>query len=742
MVSRDKREGTNLTIIEAVETLSSIADLDIDKDVGIAQRHNLIIQDKKISYKTVHWLHRQDADKTVNLVKETFRVILNYLRNFYRKEYGYVTNQQAIEGIKTIMVLVGEAAKKLDKYSAVFNKANPGSSITDLKEYKRLQEFYLTRIARKIDEGVLGKWILALSKRAMVQNKELKLVGRKGMQTKHVFVDLESVKKDTEYELFFMRKEDGSRFFSPRLIRNIKLVADFGDIFGEARFTDPLAEIKFWQDRSLHSAAKNVLRSMGTVLDRYYHETVRFKDRELVGWLNKALMALLLASNSRNLLKDIPTKSCNDYFDDFLLFLREALRSDDYHKLITYPPKGKLGQCLLNTTNSLCRGLYVYMQGHQEFAQIVNNLLKDAHEANAKEKNNGVAPIDTMWGRLSDDYAAMFKLFKRHASGPLVKVLEILQEGGYHAFDPLNQHNLPNQLYAISTEEHKFLDLHLPSPTYQEIINKVMVTDEFKGFLRSCIKDNFIKKHLLINLQDRTSWKEHARCASLEELQYNDEFRDHLSVVTLAKDTEFYHQLAPYNTDNHADVFIQHFKEHLGDESSGYLFPDQIKKALNKDFIDGVIAAIHRIFFSSKNILLREHRMDFIEIFDTFLVLKLLELVKPDSFSFTCKDGVDVGCTANVLLLSFIRLLHKSGMTTYDWQHLNMILYGPAILVRERVVQPDRFNRMLSALKTIEYVHKEFGHAMFHKLINEAFGRYYKTDILDSVIVPCKTQEY
>ncbi len=150
----------NLSIVEAVETLSSIADLEFDREVGIAQKHELMLSNEKIAYKTVHWLHKTDATSTVNLVRETFRVILHYLKHFYRKEYGFVTDQKTLEGIKTIMVLVGEAAKKLDKYTHFIHQ---NQSVTDFKEYQQLQEFYRSKIARKIDEGVLGKWILGLS---------------------------------------------------------------------------------------------------------------------------------------------------------------------------------------------------------------------------------------------------------------------------------------------------------------------------------------------------------------------------------------------------------------------------------------------------------------------------------------------------------------------------------------------------------------------------------------------------
>ncbi len=47
------------------------------------------------------------------------------------------------------------------------------------------------------------------------------------------------------------------------------------------------------------------------------------------------------------------------------------------------------------------------------------------------------------------------------------------------------------------------------------------------------------KKHLMVNLNDRTSWHEYVRSAGLENLQKNAEFSQQFFVLTLPKDTDF-----------------------------------------------------------------------------------------------------------------------------------------------------------------------------------------------------------
>ncbi len=731
----------NLSIIEAVETLSSIADLEFDREIGITQQHELILQNEKVDYKTVHWLHHADAPSTVNLVRETFRVILHYLRNFYRKEYGYVTDQKTIEGIKTIMVLVGEAAKKLDRYTNIFHQTQK-KSVTEFKEYKQLQEFYLSKIARKIDEGVLSKWILGLSigkwkKQKAIEFKAVPSSGAESLaETQHVFVDLETVKKDTEYELFFIRKENGTRFFSPRLLRNIKLVCDFGDYFGGHKGIDPLEGIQHWHDRVLHLCARNILKALGPRLQHFFHDIRKIKNQEVIALLNKTLLALLLSSHSQNLLRHSPIKSCSEYFEDFQSFLRELLHSRTYQKWLAYPPKetNLFAYELIEIVQVLCRSLYANLQGTEEMVPVVHRLIKEASQTLSKEQLEEIdkSPI---WKHLTSDYTAMAKLMRRHANGPLLKVLTILEEDAFHVYDPLMQHNIPNQLYDLYLEEQRISHLRLAAPIYQEFINKAIVDEEFKSFIRLYNQATPVKKHLLINLQDRTSWREHARCAALEDLQYQPGMSNALFVVTLATDTDFYHQLSPYHQVNHIEPFLEQFKEHLKGEHSGFFFPSCIDKEAFAKFIDDAFPVIHRIFFSSKNVLPRENRLDFIEIFYLFMQLKLLEWVKPDSFSLTCKDGIDIGGAYSSELFVFLKLINGQEWTEEDWDHLNFMLYAPSLLIRERVMLPERFNRMLSALKTIENARSEIGAENFSTMVDIACAPLFETPILKSAIL-------
>lgn len=729
MNSKDKYEGSTLTIVEAVETLSRIADMDLEHDIGVVKQPEAAAEGSPLAARNISWLPSGDVEENVNAVRETFKVILNYLHNFYEKEYVYVSSPEITEGIKTIMLLVGEAAKKLDKYTALFHH-HKSRSVTELKEYKRLQEFYLTRIAHKVDEGMLGKWIMALTKRMMTVPRSVKLAPKPKILTTHVFVDLDSVKKDVEYELFFIRKEDGTRFFNPRLIRNIKLVCDFGDYFSEApRPDDPLESIPVWEDHFGHILAKQILKSTMDQINAFYgYSTSSTHPGELKGCVGKAIMALMLSSDPHNLVHDYTLKNCAGYFSDFMYFLRLAVHTREYQKLIAYPPEKSDPEAalLMDLTAGLCKALFASAQGDPSLSTRMAELVKEASGEVSEEHTEAAKACNMVWSKLACDRAAMTKMLKRHPNGPLFKVMDLLENGSYNSFDPISHNNIPHLLYGLYVDNRRILNMHLPAPLYQEFIHKASVIEEFKAFLRS-MDPSEGEKHLIFNLQDRTSWREQARSLVLEELQKVPEFADRLMVVTLAKDTEFYHQMPPYQDDNHADAFIKRFKEQLSHEKYGFYFPEEIKEALFPAFIDEILRGVHRVFFSGKNVLTKEHRQNFIELVYLFIEMKVIELVRPTSMSFSCKDGVDAGAAANAELFLFLKLLSAEAVTEKDIEQVSYMLYAPSIMVRERLILPERFQRMQNCVKAIELARDEFGAENVH----EVFGLFYNSNVLN-----------
>ena len=77
---------------------------------------------------------------------------------------------------------------------------------------------------------------------------------------------------------------------------------------------------------------------------------MRYKEISYVAAINKAVMALMLSANTRNLMQNTMGKSSVSYFADFHRYLRDGLSSQEYRKFLSQPldNKEKFFHTLLN----------------------------------------------------------------------------------------------------------------------------------------------------------------------------------------------------------------------------------------------------------------------------------------------------------------------------------------------------------------------------------------------------------
>lgn len=727
---RKKRSQPHLSIREALDTLSYLAEFeDVEESFGV-------LLPRFESSASIPENIRDITDiegMTEVKVREIFSLVLSYLKNVFESEDQ--KERDKLGSVKSIMAMVGEAAKNLDRYTDLF-QTRSGKSVTQLSEYKRLQEFYSRKIEQQVDEGLLSRWILGLAG-GETERAYRKARARKKEKSQHVFVDLDMVKRDTEYELLLMRKEDGTRFYSPRLIRNIQLVCDFGGYSGNG--PDIYSKVNEWRDVVCHVASINLLRTLHLSIKRFYHEAYRYKGREVVSSLNKSFMALMLCANPKNLAvnrKYEEGKTCIDYFSDFQHYLRAALNTREYQKLLVYSPDQEniLGRCILSVAQHTCRGVYMHCSIMQELFLQVHKLLGEARALLPKTTHTGDEKGIFSWSKLAYDYSEIIKSLRRHADGPLQRILESLEEAKYTAFDSLLQFNVPHVWFDLYMGPMRISHLRMASPTRQTMINKAVVNDEFKGFLKSVGRGGAPTHHLLFNLQDRTSWREESRSKVLEQLQKSHPFNDHITVVTLAVDTPFYQQTEEFEDIDKADDFLKEFKKQLKSNSGGYFFPEKISKELFPKFVNQALDKIHKFFFSSKEFLSKKERKNLITIFHLILELKLVDLLNPTSFSFSCKDAIDIGGTASVFLFVFLKLMREPELTEYETEFIEAMIYGPAILIRERALLPETLNRTLRALQVVEGHKERLGFEAFRAGILETFRPLFESSILQSEI--------
>lgn len=206
----------------------------------------------------------------------------------------------------------------------------------------------------------------------------------------------------------------------------------------------------------------------------------------------------------------------------------------------------------------------------------------------------------------------------------------------------------------------------------------------------------------MINLQDRTDWKEHPRAKFLESVPKQPEYFGAIDVITLCKESDFYLQKGAYQELGAINHFFKQIVLQLHSPETGYYFPSWIEEQIFNGFIEKLIQQIHRFFFDSKSTLDQKERQDFIEILYQFLTLKLLEISSANSFSFTCKDGIDTGAVSMCNFFVFLKMITSQHLSQEDMDQMNALLFAFPLIVRQRSIKAVHFNRMIQCQKRIQ----------------------------------------
>jgi len=686
---RKSKSDDEMSILDAVDNLSDMAELDVSHER----------EEKRGVKKNLHSLkdlEKEEKEETLSTVKGTFKTVHKYLENVYSRDKEQLKDREMQRGIKAIMVLADEAADKLDKCTSLFKHTYKEGKVSEIKEYKDLRAFYSKKILKRFEEVLQAE---AVWQEEWAEDSEKIDIERQGLK------DLEMVKRDKEYELFYIRKDDGKPFFNRNLLRHIKLVSDFDEVVMGFEGEDPLLWVNTLLDHEAQTVAEEIRENAKNELGDFYASSMQHKEVPIVGEVLKMTMSLMLACNAKNLHENTMGKVCTRYLKDFHRFLRDILASPDYLRLIShsFEEMDTLSKSLVNLVHALCFGLFCHAGKKQEMLDYMNALYKRANEGESPQRRGGI-DTNVFMSEIYDLHDSVTTMLKKYPNGPLFKTLDIFQERNEkEGFDPIGQGHPPYYLVTLSKRDFDAKCLKIPCPTLHAHINKAEVIDEFKGFLRHFEAKQELDKHVHFNLQDSISWEEHARCASLVKLENQAEFSNQLTLVTLPKKSDFYFQAEEYLKVDSAKDFLKLLEEQIkSGEECGYFFSKDLDQKEILEFVKKILPIIHTHFFKKAAKLSRKERLDFIEIFYQFLMLKILDLSKPDTFTFSCKDGVDVGASASAAFFGLVKLLGKDPKWSEEEQdHFYWILCGPALTVRERLVDYQRFSRMASSLSIL-----------------------------------------
>lgn len=691
----------NLTVLDAVDNLTSMAELDIEALKKQGREALEYIRD------TAKWLDIENNAKTKQLINKTFYVVQDYMNHIIKKESKVLKDAEVQKGMRAIMGLAKAAAERVD---ALYRVLDPkGKKSVYASGYRSLENFYQHEVIRKF-EAVLKseqQWL-----KEIPQEK-----GEEAYASE--IRRLEEVKRDRDYELFYIRKENKKSFFSQKLLSHLKIITDFDHMVIDLVGDDPLIYVKVVQDRDAYVAASEILDEIHEELDLFLKEAKTHQRHALTQVVYKALLALLSASHRDNLITGKRRKTCIDYFRDFHSYLRNMVDHEDYMRLIDKKELDEYEQKIVNIVHAFCGRFFLHRGDQIEAVQYIKKLLE---RGQLKEHPPSKSSI---WSWVLSCYDSINYVLRNYPSGPLMKTIDCLYERQYKkGFCPFEQDNYPHILYRFQGDSINCSSIRLPAPIEQKVINKAAILEEFRGFLRYLLEKKN-EKLLIFNLQDNTSWKGHARSEALEKVQQEDEFDKCLVVVSIPKHTDFYHQSDEYLTIHEAKIFKAHLLEQIQNgRQCGFYFPKSldIKKIIH--FSKEAIEQIHKVFFGGKNVLTRKNRLDFIEVFYQLLELKLIALIQPTFVSHTCKDSVDVGASASFGLYGILKLLSPNKEWTEEEKDLTLrILFEPALMIRERNIDIQRLSRIISVLALI-HAEMDIHHSQFVKMSEKLIGNF------------------
>lgn len=692
-----KKQAGIFSLQEAMDNLAAVVQLDLKNPtlLGIIEERRFVTDSEAIGSKDIVWLSGEGSEVVCEVLDSTFRTIQHHLATLLKSPETNWDDPSVMKGAESSIALCGEAAFKMNKYLQSRIGKCYKQKIEERPAYLDLHDFYHNQFVKKI-EGGEESW-----------EKEGSVVLR----------DFDEVRRDLNYELFSICNEEGIPYFNSDLLKSIRLVCFDGGAASASFEEDPLLKVRAIEDRNLRASAQQILSECNTIIHEFY-SLARKIEMGFVKDLSAAVMALYLTANPRNLIQNAAEKSSLSYFQDFHLFLRKAMNSDEYLNFIAYPPaKGdKFPLCLLSLVHTLCEALFYRPGGVKQ--EVIGLLHRTMRKGEMSLPKKGT----TDWEHLLIDDEHYRACLSQFPNGPLFKVLDAIREEDKElsGFDPFLQGNLPQHLCQLVLFGRAVDFIRAACPTRQLLIHKAGIVEEFRGFLRAYLSEK--KKHLFFNLQDRISWQEHARSSSIEELQNSAEFSETLVVVTLSKNSEFYYQNGDYISLSSYEEFIEQFKNQLNrPETSGFFFPQNLIKSLFPWF-DEAFQFLHQTFFKSSSNLTRQEREDFIEIFYLLLIMKIIELTKPSSISFSCKDGVDVGAAQMGAFYGFYSIFKEAVSENLDF--LRYLFYASALFIRERAINPERFMRTLSALQRVEAGFskgKQKARTNFLKLFNSEF---------------------
>jgi hypothetical protein len=665
MVKAKKR--LDLSILEAVDNLASMADVDLEE--AKKDRHVLL---EKLRTRA-KWLSFQSKKTTDEKIKSTFSTIHHYLEYLGKNSSTPEKKIHFQKGVLAIKGLAHDAIRKIDELKKIFH---PNEKVTSVEHYEEIQG--LSKFLADFENFYYDPKLEA---------QEIDLPGSLySVDPKGLIKEFSHLKEDEEYELLFIRREDNLPFFSQEVLTHAKYICDFDECFLDFAQENPLKMIKVIQDEEACSVAQEIYEKVKTSLEPFLKAYKTHQEDTLSHLIYKATVALVAAKNPQNLLRSGRKKTSLEYFKDFYLYLAEITS----HQLLPTLDQDPYHQKAKKVIQAMNGWFFLHPMNHPKAVEVMKSLINKGQLQPIKRHS--------IWSWFLESYEQIDHEMKKYPSGPIYQLIQQYENGDFdRGFSSILQGNTPAAIFEFTMNHKSCSLLYLPSPTLQSKFSHAMLLSHFETFLNL----NPEKKLLIFNLQDR----QFAAKARTDVIEKSEESHQNLFVVSLPKDTSFYHQEDEYHSLDNAASFIKALYDQVqGAPVSGFHFPKQISFEKIKAFSQKMIPWIHEHFFGKNKVLSRKNRQDFIEIFYGFLMMEILHLAQCDYVSFTCKDAIDIGSLSTLQFFALLKFfIHpETQLSDEDHDALVEIALVPAFIHRGRMTSIKRLERMLSCLKTFE----------------------------------------
>ncbi len=725
-------KSEDVSIVSAIETLSSIADIELASALKDPLMTAPPSREVPVMVRTVRWLHQKNAEHMTSIMREKLHVVLSYFQNFYESERERFARRESVEGIRTIMMIVDEASENLDRYTKLF-LGSQEKSIKESKEFLDLCTFYDTKIVPIAVPRKVAAWITALPiadilAKAGVSPPAVSVRAAYAPLT----VELEDIQRDIDYELLLIRKADGTRFFTPKFIRSMRLASDIEKAV-DWQGRGPLeTEIDALKRLQVATEVNYLLGNCYPVLDGFFHAAHRAKDSPLVMDLYSPCIALMVAALQAIHHKDAPrAKGIVEYFDDFRSHFSLFVHSSDFKRLVTYPPTNEHSweYALLRLSESIASSI---VDGAPLSLELVSHFTGLLNQGMIQAIEELGPPDGTLSHTLNLNFAALRQLIGTRGNTTLVRMLQELETRRSQFYEPLVGRAVPTHLFNFSWRGEVIPIVRLPSPTRQEKIDSAFPSEVFQMALRR--HGRRTGRFLVINLQDRTGWKDGARCQAIEELQRQTETNTLISVFSLCRDGDFYRQEGIYEKQTSAEKFKEELFSALTDPGRGVLLPLTPAFEVVTE-LKVLIDALHLSLFAGRNVLAKAQRCEFIELVHLLLMLRVIEQTHPDSIFISCKDGLDISLSAIAELFSLLKILNQRLSSEDEKNWLAAMLLGLPLIERDRLLFADRYTKMTAFIRFLEGEAQE-ENGLFEQKALDAIVKFLPQEIAFAAMLP------